>query len=86
VGLTIETMISMDADAASARGALYAPPQVRIPALMWALDGCLAQGKFGPRFDAPVRDFSRRYDTELESQDSFGWRNWGDDQIGTSMS
>jgi hypothetical protein len=61
--------------------ALYAPPARALPAGWSAVDGTLAPNA---RYDALLRTFAGRVAGSLESMDNFGWRNWGDFQIGTS--
>ncbi|HVU49939.1 MAG TPA: hypothetical protein VHL80_04590 [Polyangia bacterium] len=84
MGVTIESMIALDGPAKIATDALYAPPPRALPARVHPVDGSLARGPVGARFDALVREFVPRYAAELDRMDDFGWRNWGDYQIGNS--
>jgi hypothetical protein len=84
MGVTIESMIALDGPAKTATDALYAPPPRVLPAHVHAVDGSLAGGPVGARYDALVRAFVPRYAAELDRMDDFGWRNWGDYQIGNS--
>ena len=84
MGLTLETMISLEASPAGARTALYAPPSRRLPEQVHAIDGSTAAGPVGARYDALLRVFAERLPEMLEHMDNFGWRNWGDYQIGVS--
>jgi hypothetical protein len=81
MGLTLETMLAIDGPPAAATAALYAPPPRSLPAGWSAIDGTLAPS---PRYDALLKLFAERVGASLESMDNFGWRNWGDFQIGTS--
>jgi hypothetical protein len=81
MGLTLETMIAIEGPSAAAAAALYAPPARTLPAGWSAVDGTLAPN---PRYDALLKTFAAHVNTSLESMDNFGWRNWGDFQIGTS--
>jgi hypothetical protein len=74
MGVTLEMMIAIDGPPAAAKAALEAPPNRRPP----------APTDRGKRYDALVQLFAERWWADLEAQDSFGWRNWGDYQIGTS--
>jgi hypothetical protein len=84
MGVTIEAMIGLDGPAKVATDALYEPPPRALPARVHAVDGSLAHGPAGARYDALLREFVPRYAAELDRMDDFGWRNWGDYQIGTS--
>jgi hypothetical protein len=86
MGLTLETMIAVDGPASNAVAALYEPPERRLPSWMDPVDGSLATGTAGARYDALLRDLPARVEAELELGDAFGWRNWGDYQIGPSYS
>jgi hypothetical protein len=77
-------MVSIDGRAHDAQVLLYAPPPRKLPPWVHPVDGSLAGGEFGGRYDRLLRLFAQRHTEDLESQDSFGWRNWGDYQIGTS--
>jgi hypothetical protein len=81
MGLTLETMLAIDGPAADAAAALRAPPRRALPPGFCAVDGSL-----GPhaRFDGLLKIFSGIWRPSLEALDNFGWRNWGDYQIGTS--
>jgi hypothetical protein len=57
-----------------------------VPLKLHPVDGTLAKSAIGDRYDALVRVFASHYAADLERLDSFGWRNWGDYQIGTSYS
>jgi hypothetical protein len=81
MGLTLETMLAIDGPPAAARAALYAPPERKLPPGWSAVDGSLGANA---RYDALVKLFAERLTPSLESLDDFGWRNWGDYQIGTS--
>jgi hypothetical protein len=84
MGVTLESMIALDGPAQAASDALYAPPVRALPPLVHPVDGTLARGPVGDRFDALVREFVPRFAAELDRMDDFGWRNWGDYQIGNS--
>jgi hypothetical protein len=84
MGLTIESMIALDGGAKTAGDVLYAPPPRGLPARVHPVDASLAGGPVGARYDALVKAFVPRYAAELERMDDFGWRNWGDYQIGPS--
>jgi hypothetical protein len=84
MGLTIETMIAIDGPRAAAVAALYAPPSRTVPLKLHPVDGSLAHGAIGDRYDALLKIFAAHYRDDLERLDSFGWRNWGDYQIGGS--
>jgi hypothetical protein len=84
MGVTIESMIALDGPARTASELLYAPPPRALPARVHPVDGSLARGPVGARFDALVKAFVPRYAAELDRMDDFGWRNWGDYQIGNS--
>jgi hypothetical protein len=81
MGLTLETMLAIDGPPAAARTALYAPPERKLPPGWSAADGSLGPN---PRYDALLKLFAERVGPSLESLDNFGWRNWGDYQIGSS--
>jgi hypothetical protein len=81
MGLTIETLISLDGPAAAATAALYAPPKRELSPKHHDIDGTLAKNA---RYDALLKIFAGRFWADLEREDSFGWRNWGDYQIGVS--
>jgi hypothetical protein len=81
MGLTLETMLAIDGPPAAAKAALYAPPERKLPAGWSPVDGSLAANA---RYDALIKLFAERFGPSLESLDDFGWRNWGDYQIGTS--
>jgi hypothetical protein len=84
MGVTIESMIALEGPAKTASEALYAPPPRALPARVHPVDGSLARGPVGARFDSLVKAFVPRYAAELDRMDDFGWRNWGDYQIGNS--
>ncbi len=84
MGLTLETLIALDGPPAAAVATLYAPPARNVPLKLHPVDGTLAEGPIGTRYDALLRLFASRYGEYLERLDSFGWRNWGDYQIGSS--
>jgi hypothetical protein len=86
MGLTLESMLSVDGREAEARELLYRPPERTLPAWVHPIDGSLATGAVPRRYDALLREFAKSYPAALEGQDSFGWRNWGDYQIGGSYS
>ena len=83
MGVTIESLIALDGPAAASE-VLYAPPPRALPANVHPVDGSVAHGPVGDRFDALVKAFVPAYWDEQERTDGFGWRNWGDYQIGTS--
>jgi hypothetical protein len=85
MGLTIETMIAMDGAPVEASAALYAPPRRVLPSEVRPADGSTAQGAVAGRYDALLRLFAKRMPEMLETMDNFGWRNWGDYQIGVSF-
>ncbi|HEY2728744.1 MAG TPA: hypothetical protein VGK52_02315 [Polyangia bacterium] len=84
MGVTIESLIALDGPAAKASAVLYAPPPRVLPAKVHPVDASLAHGPVGDRFDALIKKFVPDYWEEQERTDGFGWRNWGDYQIGTS--
>ncbi|MDB4969214.1 MAG: hypothetical protein JWN44_4903 [Myxococcales bacterium] len=84
MGLTLETLIAIDGPPAAAALALYAPPARNVPLKLHPVDGSLARSAIGDRYDALLKVFAAHYREDLERLDSFGWRNWGDYQIGTS--
>jgi hypothetical protein len=84
MGVTIESMIALDGAPEKASVALYAPPPRTMPALVHAVDGSLAKGPIGDRYDKLLADFTRHFAIEQERNDNYGWRNWGDYQIGNS--
>jgi hypothetical protein len=84
MGLTLETLIALDGNATAASAALYAPPPRDVKLRLHPVDGSLAHGAIGDRYDALIRIFASHYGEALERQDNFGWRNWGDYQIGNS--
>jgi hypothetical protein len=84
MGLTLETVVAMDGSASDAEEVLNAPPSRALPKGLPPADGSLAAGPLGARYDALLKAFLEIYPADLESQDSFGWRNWGDYQIGVS--
>ncbi len=86
MGLTIETLLSLDGPPAAARAALYTPPARDVRLKLHPLDGSSARSPVGDRYDALLKVFAANYPRELEGLDNFGWRNWGDFQIGTSYS
>lgn len=86
MGLTLETMIAMAGSPADVSAALYAPPRRALPQEVRPIDGSAAQGPVGARYDALLRIFAERVPAMLEDMDNFGWRNWGDYQIGVSYS
>jgi hypothetical protein len=86
MGLTIETLIALEGSPAAVTAALYEPPRRTMPGKVHPVDGSLAHNPFGDRYDALLKVFAGRVQPELERLDSFGWRNWGDYQIGTSYS
>jgi hypothetical protein len=86
MGLTLEAMISIEGPARAATTALYAPPRRTLPAWVHPVDGTLAKNALTRRYDALLTLFAERYSADLERLDSFGWRNWGDFQIGMSYS
>ena len=57
-----------------------------MPLKLHPVDGSLARSPIGDRYDALLKIFAAHYREDLERMDSFGWRNWGDYQIGTSYS
>ena len=81
MGLTLETMLAIDGPPAAAKAALYAPPARKLPPGWAAIDGSLGPN---PQYDALIKHFSEHLGPALELMDSFGWRNWGDYQIGNS--
>jgi hypothetical protein len=81
MGLTLETMLAIDGPPAAARTALYAPPARKLPPGWPAIDGSLGPN---PKYDGLIKRFSQQLGPALEQLDSFGWRNWGDYQIGNS--
>jgi hypothetical protein len=84
MGVTVESMIALDGTPQVVADALYAPPRRGLPATVHAVDGSLAGGPVGARYDALLRAFVPRFAAEQERTDGFGWRNWGDYQIGNS--
>ena len=84
MGVTVESMIALDGPANAALDVLYAPPPRALPAQVHPVDGSLARGSVGERYDALVKAFVPRFAAELDRMDDFGWRNWGDYQIGNS--
>jgi hypothetical protein len=84
MGVTIESLIALDGPAKTASDVLYAPPPRGLPRFVHPLDGTLAHGPVGTRYDALLKAFVPRFAAELERMDDFGWRNWGDYQIGPS--
>ena len=81
MGLTLETMLAIDGPSAAATTALYAPPARTLPPNWAAVDGSL---NANPKYDALIKSFSEHLGPALELMDNFGWRNWGDYQIGNS--
>lgn len=86
MGLTLETIVAIDGPAARAVRTLYAPPERHLPAWIHPVDGSLANSAVGARYDALLRRVAARLPGDLDATDSFGWRNWGDYQIGPSYS
>ncbi len=84
MGLTLETLIAIDGPPAAAVAALYEPPARTMALKLHPIDGSRAHGAIGDRYDALIKVFAAHYGEDLERLDSFGWRNWGDYQIGTS--
>jgi hypothetical protein len=84
MGVTLEAMIALDGAPAKVAEALYAPPPRGLPALVHPVDGSLAGGPVGERYDALVKAFVPRFAEGQDRMDDFGWRNWGDYQIGAS--
>ena len=84
MGVTLESMIALDGPARAALDALYAPPPRALPPKVHPVDGSLARSAVGARYDALVKEFVPRFAAELDRMDDFGWRNWGDYQIGNS--
>jgi hypothetical protein len=80
MGLTIETLLSVDGPPAAAVAQLYLPPSRDVRLKLHPVDGSRAHGPIGDRYDALIKLFAPRYTRDLEE------RNWGDYQIGTSYS
>ena len=84
MGVTIESMIALDGAPATASEVLYAPPSRALPAKVHGADGSLARGPVADRYDALLKTFVLHFAQAQERTDNFGWRNWGDYQIGNS--
>jgi hypothetical protein len=84
MGITFESMISLDGPATAATAALYAPPPRALPARVHPVDGSLARSPLGDRYDKLIEAFVPRFAEQQDRTDSYGWRNWGDYQIGNS--
>ena len=85
MGLTIETMIAIDGAAGGGDGgALRAARARRCRSKLHPVDGSLAHERRRRSLRRARRVFASHYAADLERIDSFGWRNWGDYQIGTS--
>jgi hypothetical protein len=55
-------------------------------AALGLLGATTTAGPYAARYDALLKLFAGRLDGALERSDNFGWRNWGDYQIGASYS
>jgi hypothetical protein len=84
MSLTLESLVSIDGGEREGRALLYRPPERNLPSWLHPIDGSLAPGAIPGRYDELLRSFAETYPAVLEGQDSFGWRNWGDYQIGGS--
>jgi len=81
MGITLETMFSLEGSTDDCLEALYRPPTRTLPHWVDPLDGSLALGSIGKRYNTLLEVFTSRYRADLESMDNFGWKNWGDYQI-----
>jgi hypothetical protein len=85
MGLTLESLISIGGREEEARSLLYEPPERELPDWVHPIDGSMARpGEASQSYDELLRTFADTYPEYLERQDSMGWRNWGDYQIGGS--
>ena len=86
MGLTIETLIALDGIPGGGDGRAVPAPAAR-DAREAASGRWLARAQPVRRsLRSFLKLFAGRVQPELERLDSFGWRNWGDYQIGTSYS
>jgi len=84
MSITIETIFSTDGSTSNCLNVLYQPPSRYLPSWVDPIEGSIAEGTAGTRFNALLETFKIKYEADLESMDNFGWKNWGDYQISSS--